>query len=70
VPDVTGVLELARQSAQQALEVLRAIGDATWTSAALAIMAEINVHAASWKRPGTTPPRPSKSPGGPPRPST
>jgi len=36
-----GQLAAAQASAQQALGVLRAIGDATWTSAALAIMAEI-----------------------------
>ena len=36
-----GQLTTAEASAQQALGVLRAIGDATWTSAALAIVAEI-----------------------------
>ncbi len=36
-----GQLAAAEASAQQALGVLRAIGDATWTSAALAIVAEI-----------------------------
>jgi tetratricopeptide (TPR) repeat protein len=36
-----GQLGAAEASAQQALAVLRAIGDATWTSAALAILAEI-----------------------------
>jgi predicted ATPase/DNA-binding CsgD family transcriptional regulator len=36
-----GQLAAAEASAQQALSVLRAIGDATWTSAALAIVAEI-----------------------------
>ena len=36
-----GRLATAEASAQQALDVLRAIGDATWTSAALAIVAEI-----------------------------
>jgi predicted ATPase/DNA-binding CsgD family transcriptional regulator/tetratricopeptide (TPR) repeat protein len=36
-----GQLATAQASAQQALGVLRAIGDATWTSAALAVMAEI-----------------------------
>lgn len=36
-----GGLAAAEASAQQALGVLRAIGDATWTSAALAILAEI-----------------------------
>ena len=36
-----GQLAAAEASAQHALGVLRAIGDATWTSAALAIVAEI-----------------------------
>ena len=36
-----GKLAAAQASAEQALGVLRAIGDATWTSAALAITAEI-----------------------------
>ena len=36
-----GQLAAADASAQQALGVLRAIGDATWTSAALAVGAEI-----------------------------
>lgn len=36
-----GQLGAAEASAQQALAVLQAIGDATWTSAALAILAEI-----------------------------
>jgi predicted ATPase/DNA-binding CsgD family transcriptional regulator len=36
-----GQLAAAEASAQQALGVLRAIGDATWTSAALAVLAEI-----------------------------
>ena len=36
-----GQLGAAQASAQQALGVLQAIGDATWTSAALAIVAEI-----------------------------
>jgi len=37
-----GQLAAAQASAQQALGVLAAIGDTTWTSAALAILAEID----------------------------
>ncbi len=65
-----GELAAAQASAQQALRVLREIGDATWTSAALAIVAEIERARGRLGRPGAMLPRPSKSPGGPIRPST
>ena len=65
-----GQLAAADASAQQALGVLRAIGDATWTSAALAIVAEIERTRGrledGWS---AMPPRPSRLPGGPTRPS-
>ena len=65
-----GQLATAQASAQQALDVLREIGDAGWTSAALAIVAEIERTRGRRDRPASMPPRPLKSPGGPIRPST
>ena len=48
-----GQLGAAEASAQQALGVLQAIGDATWTSAALATMAEIERTRGRLERPGS-----------------